>query len=1077
MANKRVKFFVETFNEEVRNVCNEAELRVKFHLAASNCLGYNDLKIERQRQDLRRNRVIIEFKDKGLFAGSKSSAKFKEALTQLTKNYILKQSKFDNRSMSDYIGVCFDGIHLAFVFIENNGYIRVTDLRQFDENSASSLVMALDKDDRIELTAENVNDDFGPNSSIAANIINELWNHFVNKTSLSYHRVEMLFIEWKDVFEQTTNLGRIGQEKLESYIKPLGLPPKADLTKVLFVLNTYHALFFKLLAAEVILANTLITGLRSDYCFGTSSLNNLDLINSLTNDIEESNLFRQSNILNFIEGTFFSWYLIDPPNSLIESLRLLMQRISLYRLSGLALGRTRDIVKRIYQELIPSPLRHSLGEYFTPEWLVEYTLERVGYNGPDILLKKYLDPCCGSGNFLIHTINRYKEQAKKAGWSSENILKGILDHIYGFDLNPLAVLTARVNYLIAISDLIATHSEVEIPIYQADAVYSPTISKHASNSISIRTYQIDTNLASYPSIELDLPEDLIQKNRLLARLLEIMERSIKEDDSEQIFLASINNEKEFNTSSFKVIWEHYLLEMYKKIHFLEKHDWNRIWCRIFRNFFASVAIGECYYIAGNPPWVRWSELPKRYAERIKPTCDSYEIFSKDRFYGGNELDISGIITYTVADKWLSDNGGRLSFILTQSHFQSQSSGGFRQFNIKGTPLKVVEVDDFTNVQPFKGVTNRPAILTTIKGQKTTYPVMYRVWEKIKSDSIPEDNDWSVAKNNLRFIENEANPLNSSGGRWSILLPGNFFKLNNLIGEDKNIKGRKGIVTDLNGAYFIKLLGRGRKQGTIKFQNCHDCGKQPVPECIGEMKTDWIYPLIKGAENIKAFYGTTSDMQVIIPNKKIRMQDIPLVSKFAALDPDALSYFKRINSVKVNNNGLLGNRSTWRTRMKPQYDQKVKNGSIAFDDVPFYAIYDVGDYTFEPYKVVWAEIAGSLQAAVISPVEMPFGIGVKPAIPDHKVYFISFTDIDYAHYVCALLNSEPVRTFIDSFTVKLQVGSLFRFINIPKYNPGSTCHQSLIQYSKEAHAIKTKSDNTGNIDYQIEKINQIAWKLI
>lgn len=65
-----------------------------------------------------------------------------------------------------------------------------------------------------------------------------------------------------------------------------------------------------------------------------------------------------------------------------------------------------------------------------------------------------------------------------------------------------------------------------------------------------------------------------------------------------------------------------------------------------------------------------------------PTCRRYDIFSYTPFYGGNELDISGLITYTVSDKWLR-NGGQLIFLLTQTHFQSASSEGFRRFCIDG----------------------------------------------------------------------------------------------------------------------------------------------------------------------------------------------------------------------------------------------------------------------------------------------------------------------------------------------------------------------------------------------------------
>lgn len=85
-------------------------------------------------------------------------------------------------------------------------------------------------------------------------------------------------------------------------------------------------------------------------------------------------------------------------------------------------------------------------------------------------------------------------------------------------------------------------------------------------------------------------------------------------------------------------------------------------------------------IVGNPPWVRWSSLPEAYRNRVKAVCLGYDIFSKTKHHGGNELDISAMITYTTGDKWLK-HGGKLAFVITQAVFQNPSSSGFRNFRI------------------------------------------------------------------------------------------------------------------------------------------------------------------------------------------------------------------------------------------------------------------------------------------------------------------------------------------------------------------------------------------------------------
>src|SRR5437660_958833 len=47
-------------------------------------------------------------------------------------------------------------------------------------------------------------------------------------------------------------------------------------------------------------------------------------------------------------------------------------------------------------------------------------------------------------------------------------------NVIGFDLNPLAVMAARTNYLIAIRDLIGHSNKVEIPIYLCDSIMTPS---------------------------------------------------------------------------------------------------------------------------------------------------------------------------------------------------------------------------------------------------------------------------------------------------------------------------------------------------------------------------------------------------------------------------------------------------------------------------------------------------------------------------------------------------------------------------------------------------------------------------
>nr|WP_242848992.1 N-6 DNA methylase [Syntrophomonas palmitatica] len=102
----------------------------------------------------------------------------------------------------------------------------------------------------------------------------------------------------------------------------------------------------------------------------------------------------------------------------------------------------RDLLKLLYEQLLPKTIRHDLGEFYTPDWLAQHTINSSGMKPSD----KVLDPTCGSGTFLILTIKE-KISKLKTILPPDKLVEHILTHVYGFDLNPLAVIASRTNYI------------------------------------------------------------------------------------------------------------------------------------------------------------------------------------------------------------------------------------------------------------------------------------------------------------------------------------------------------------------------------------------------------------------------------------------------------------------------------------------------------------------------------------------------------------------------------------------------------------------------------------------------------
>jgi hypothetical protein len=147
-----------------------------------------------------------------------------------------------------------------------------------------------------------------------------------------------------------------------------------------------------------------------------------------------------------------------------------------------------DLLKEAYLALVPTSLRHALGEYYTPAWLAEWVLgllpdpwfRAVGApnlesSKPDLLgtsRSRLLDPTCGSGTFLVAALSSLRSHRAFEQLGAPERLRDLLDRVVGFEINPLAVLAARTSYLCAIRDLVG-QSPLRIPVLRHDPVLDP----------------------------------------------------------------------------------------------------------------------------------------------------------------------------------------------------------------------------------------------------------------------------------------------------------------------------------------------------------------------------------------------------------------------------------------------------------------------------------------------------------------------------------------------------------------------------------------------------------------------------
>lgn len=1056
---------------------NEEEVRHVWMRGLEEAIGI-DLDAERARRDSSYNNVVIEFKAPGLFNASENSPAFVEAVNDRLFKYISRLSQSESLDEEDYIGIAIDGAHIAFAQMQG-GQIVHQPLMPFSAIAFQMVVDALEANFRRAITAENLAEDFGHLSSIGRIVMQELSTALsVSLGDPGNRKIKMLFEEWVTLYGQAADLSSQQKKKID---RSLGFTfagrAEIDLSAKLFVTHTFHSFLMKLLAAEIVAAH----GLASSQSL-IHELLALDedkrVFESLKRDIENGGFYNAVGLHGFVEEAIFSWYLdfglsASESASLCEAIRTLLARLSVYRFDSIKKSaRSRDVLRDFYQDLVPEELRKSLGEFYTPDWLVEHAVAKLNYDDEAWLGSRVLDPTCGSGSFLLEAIEKKRGAAARAGWSDQKTVEMLTTTVWGFDLNPLAVQSSRVNFLIAIADLLRSckGQDVEIPILLADAVYSPA--PHPKGDPSLVEYTVGSNHAD---LNITLPTSLARDRELLDQVFQVMGEQVELDSEYDIVAAELVASSILTPASAHQ-WEEHLRATYNRVLALHRQNWNGIWFRIIRNFFWSANAGRFDAIIGNPPWVRWSNLPESYRNRAKPTCEQYAIFSDTKFHGGNEIDISAIITYTTADKWLRA-GGKLVFVITQTVLQSPSSQGFRRFMLGETERLVpLNVDDMKELKPFPGAANKTAVISFEKrdGKAVTYPVEYNVWlgkpktredgtEKVgksgrsqRTKSLDPRMSRSEILGQVEVIRMEANPVSSTinGAPWAVMKPGHFNAYKPLFGPSTWVNGRKGITTDLNGVYFVEVVDVNESQNLVKVRTRPGEGKTN----LGLPREFWVeaaslYPLAKGAGDIQPCrFEPQGTLFTFVPNNGIDRQSLVEASLRynAQVNPKTYKFFA---AYKI----FLENRSTYKTRMK---------------NAPYFSVYNVGEYTFAPYKVLWAEMTGSFCAAVATNANVP-AFGNRVYVPDHKLYFADFEVAEPAYFLCGLLHSEVVKEMIEAHHVSTNMGDVFKHISLPRYNSSIIEHNDLAAIVLKAH----QEESAGRRAKILVKIRALADKIV
>ncbi len=912
------------------------------------------------------------------------------------------------------------GMQLSFLDVEEYaGGFQVVGPVPVGRESVELLLLYLRSLSRKPLTPEALADDFGPQGEIASRLVNAFYGAL--QAHRDHPRVATFFAEWDRIFGIVygEELGAV--EKNAPELAALyRAASSAELKPLFFAVHTYYALLMKFLAVE--LASLQGGALVGSFIAALPAATEEQLRGHLIN-LENGGTFALLGINNFLEGDFFGWYLDVWSGELADSIRALARQLADFEpaTSTLEPTSTRDLLKKLYQYLVPRKLRHDLGEYYTPDWLAERLLNQVGYKGePD---KRLIDPACGSGTFLILALRRLRQHAADHLIPPAEVLDAALKNTVGFDLNPLSVIAARTNYLLALGDLLRyRRGPVDLPVYMCDSILTPT----ERADLFGRSYRLHTVVGDF-----DIPGETVAAGEMGA-LSALLEACVRDGYAPQEFLARARRE----LTAGEPMTETALEALYRRFLTLQEEGRNSIWARLIKNAFAPVLVGEFDFVVGNPPWVRWGYLSSEYKEATKRLWFDYGLFSLEggeAQLGGGEKDLSMLFTYVSADRYLK-SGGRLGFVITQVVFKAKGAGeGFRRFRLgEGEPLSIVSVDDMVDLQPFVGVSNRTAILVLLKGKSTRYPVAYTRW--LKAAAIHEDMTLDQVAEATKRRNLYAEPAGEGmAGPWRTGSR-QLLRVLKRLASSSVYAAHIGARTDPYGVYWMRVL-EALPDGRVVIENLPQMSKTHLPTIRRTVKPDLLFPAIKGADVLRWKVDPRAYV-LMVQDVETRMAYDESWLKIEY--PDVYSYLKEFEQV-----------------LRSRGSRAVKR---IMERSAFYAMFAIGSYTFAEHKVVWRRMDNTLRAAVVGRIDDP-NVGDKVLIPIDTVTLVATKTVEEAHFVCALMNSNITRMIVSSFSASgrgFGTPSILEHVPLQKYRPSNPTHAHLAELSQQAHALAAQT---------------------
>ena len=727
---------------------------------------------------------------------------------------------------------------------------------------------------------------------------------------------------------------------------------------------------------------------------------------------------KTANIAGVVEQDFFDWVLHSPNGGKFVS--RLAHRVARFNWHEPA----HDVLKTLYESVIDAETRHSLGEYYTPDWMAERVITEV-FNDP--LNQRVLDPSCGSGTFIFHAVKKYLKEADENGIDPNDAVVNVTRMVSGIDLHPVAVTLARVTYLLAIGGQrlqdINRAPTITIPIYLGDSLQW----EQTSNTMTFGDLVIPTGEGSNLfSRELRFPtrvtEDASTFDRLVERLSDL----------------SIERKAGSTPPSLAAIFTQYVVhpddqpevtETFVNLCQLVDEGRNHIWSYFVRNtarpIWLSQPANNADVLVGNPPWLSYRFMPKEMQKRFKKEASERGLWAGGKV--ATHQDLSAFFVARATELYLKP-GGKFAFVMPHAVLSRIQYAGFRSgvFGKKAIlkdrspsmegvtrTIQFGKPWDFIDIRPHPFPVPSCVIYGVAGGLRQEMPTETVKW----SGTLPQTPiRWDAAEKlltpcvgSIRVVDQDefTSPYKEKFTQGATLVPRMLAM----------------VTLESSGP-----LGVGAGRVAVKSARS-GLEKQPwkdLPSMAGIVEREFVYDVYLGS-SIAPFRTLTPAKAVLPLYKGVFLgsnEDDDSLHPY----PGLAKWWQEANAVWMahrtdSSNLTLSERMNWQRTLEVQYPAA-------------------------PIRVVYTTSGSILASAIVTE---------EKAIIDTKLYWANCSSLDEARYLTGVFNSAPLLEQISGLQSQGQFGArdFHTYVfhaNYGIFDPQNVLHTRLVQLVERAELV-------------------------